>query len=75
MDFSEFLEPLDVRFEEIGNSKSSFGNIITKYTRKENFPAIEGYQIAIIGVGEDRGAVRNDGCGRAPILSARNFTS
>jgi formiminoglutamase len=67
MDISVFLDPLDPsRSDEYISQKSAFGNIITKYTDVERFPDIEGYHIAIIGVGEDRGAVHNDGTARAP---------
>ena len=67
MDISVFLKPLDAsKFNYSGNQKTAFGNVITKYTQQEKFPDIEGYQIAIIGVGEDRGAVHNDGTCNAP---------
>ncbi len=67
MDISIFLEPLDPdRFDVYENKKASFGHVITKFTDAEKFPDVEGYQLAIIGAGEERGAVHNDGTGRAP---------
>lgn len=69
MDISIFLKPLDAsKFNYSGNQKTALGNVITKYTQQEKFPDIEGYQLAIIGVGEDRGAVHNDGTGNAPDI-------
>ncbi len=73
MTISTLLEPLDKRFETIGVEKSSLGSIIKKYTDENNFPDIEGYHIAIIGVGEERGSVRNDGCGMAPDMIREKF--
>ncbi len=69
MDISVFMEPLDpLKFDQYGNQKNAFGHVITKFTKAENFPELEGYNLAIIGVGEDRGAVRNDGSCRAPDI-------
>ena len=69
MDISVFLEPLDPeRFGNYGDQKTTFGNVITKNINAEKFPDTEGYHIAIIGVGEDRGSVHNDGAGRAPDI-------
>lgn len=69
MDISVFLEPLDpIKFDQYGNQKTALGHIITKYTNAKNFPDLDGYHLAIVGVGEDRGAVRNDGACRAPDI-------
>ena len=74
MDISSFLIPLDpAKFDQYNNQKSSFGNIITRFIDENKFPDIEGYHIAIIGVGEDRGAVRNDGTGNAPDIVREKF--
>jgi arginase family enzyme len=62
MTLSELLVPLDARFENIGASKGALGNIIVKYSGDNRFPDIEGFHLAIIGVGEERGAIRNAGC-------------
>jgi formiminoglutamase len=69
MDISVFFSPL--RQEQFGiyeNQKTSLGYKVKKFLVQENFPDPEGYDIAIIGVPEDRGSVRNDGCGRAPDI-------
>lgn len=76
MDISVFLQPLDKqKFEHYGNQKSDFGNVVTKFDDQEKFPEIEGYHIAIIGIGEDRGSVRNDGCGNAPDIIRQKLYS
>jgi arginase family enzyme len=41
----------------------ALGSTIAAYTKENNLPAFEGAQIAIIGIGEDRGSVDNQGCG------------
>ncbi len=67
MNISVFLEPLDpLKFDHFGKQKAALGSVITKHTQSDLFPDIEGYHIAIIGVGEDRGSVHNDGTGNAP---------
>ena len=73
MDISAFLEPLDPGFDDYKSKKAAFGNVVKKYTDKDNFPDIEGYHIALIGIGEDRGAVHNDGCGSAPDIIRQKF--
>ncbi len=67
MDLSSYFLPLDLlQFDASEEKKSIFGNKIRKYLKGETFPDFLGYDIAIIGVGEDRGSVRNDGCYEAP---------
>jgi formiminoglutamase len=67
MDISVFLDPLDpARFDIYEGQKASLGHIIRKYTDADKFPDVEGYHIAIIGVGEERGSVHNDGTAKAP---------
>jgi formiminoglutamase len=74
MDISVFLEPLDPeKFDIYQNQKSSLGNAIKKYTDAEKFPDTEGYHLAIIGVGEERGAIHNNGTGGAPDSVRKKF--
>ncbi len=69
LEIADFLDPLDPqRFDQNQNNKSLMGSLIRKYTDQTHFPSLEGCDIAIIGVGEDRGSVHNDGCGRAPDI-------
>lgn len=68
MDISAFLNP--VKEEVIENShlthKKQLGNTITIFKNEENFPNLEGYQVAILGVEEERYAVDNEGCKAGP---------
>ena len=68
MDISAFLNP--VKEEVIENChlthKKQLGNTIEIFKNEENFPNLEGFQIAIIGVEEERYAVDNEGCKAAP---------
>ena len=76
MEISDFFDPLDrVRFGNYEDQKSSLGSIVTKYLDVEFFPSLEGVHIAIIGVEEDRGSVKNDGCAQAPDLVREKFYS
>jgi len=64
----DFFEPIDdkiVQFSDQAN-RSLLGNCINKYSVKEEFPDIHVAQLAIIGVGEDRNALGNQGCAMAP---------
>lgn len=76
MEISDFFDPLDrVRFGNYEDQKSSLGSIVTKYLDVEFFPSLEDVHIAIIGVEEDRGSVKNDGCAQAPDLVREKFYS
>lgn len=68
MNISAFLNP--VKEEVIENShlthKKQIGNTITIFKNEEDFPDLEGYQVALLGVEEERNAVDNEGCKDAP---------
>ena len=68
MDISAFLNP--VKEEVIENShlthKKQIGNTITIFKNEEDFPNLEGFQVAILGVEEERYAVDNEGCKAGP---------
>ncbi len=69
------MEP-EIYFEPIASSLSGFfqqssnnlrlGDVLEAYVEKEKFPSLEGVQIALIGVNEDRKSVDNKGCAEAP---------
>ena len=67
MDISTYLEPISVENIKISNDtgRIRLADIIFKYTDENNFPDLEQIDIAIIGVGEDRGTL-NKGCDTAP---------
>ena len=68
MDISAFLNP--VKEEVIENChlthKKQLGTTLTIFKNEEDFPELEGFQIAIIGVEEERYAVDNEGCKAGP---------
>ena len=63
----EYFTPLNLsKFGESKNeSPFSYENIIKKYSYVDDFPSIENINIAIVGIGEDRNAINNEGCGLA----------
>lgn len=68
MEIGAFLNP--VKEEVIENNhlthKKQIGNTITIFKNEEDFPDLEGYQVAILGVEEERNAIDNEGCKDAP---------
>jgi len=67
-DIAHFFSPIDVN--DITNglqlSESQFGNTFTIFTDIDNFPELEGKDIAIVGVCEDRNSENNTGSNMAP---------
>ena len=69
MDLSLYFKPLNPDlFGAAIEQKNCLGSVVQKFIDPEKFPDFSSYDIAIIGVEEDRGAVHNDGCGRAPDI-------
>ena len=69
MDISDFFEPLDPgEFHETGDTAGQvrLGNQIRIYSDINDFPDYTSFDIALIGVMEDRRAVDNEGCALAP---------
>ncbi len=68
MDISAFLNP--VKEEVIENChlthKKQLGNTLNIFKNEEEFPELEGFQVAILGVEEERYAVDNEGCKDGP---------
>ncbi len=68
MDISVFLNPVGSEVFENSrlNHPKQIGNTITVYKDEDDFPDLEGFQIALVGVEEERNAVDNEGCKDAP---------
>ena len=64
MDISIFLEPVAEKCfsATYRPGKKTLGETITIYRNEDEFPNLEGVDLAIIGVKEERGAVDNKGC-------------
>ena len=68
MEISAFLNP--VKEEVVENShlthKKQLGNTITIFKNEDDFPNLEGFNVSILGVEEERYAVDNEGCKAGP---------
>nr|MBA3665166.1 formimidoylglutamase [Bacteroidota bacterium] len=73
-DIAHFFTPIDINFiTDVASLKElQFGNVFTIHSAPDNFPELDGIDIAIIGVAEDRNAENNLGCSLAPD-SVRTF--
>lgn len=66
MNFTEYLDPVSKSFEDNSLYIKKMGEVITKHFSPSHFPDINKTQIAIIGVPEERQAINNKGCSKAP---------
>jgi arginase family enzyme len=74
MDISSYFQPLEkLPYESDEDQRSILRDKVKRYVKGTAFPDISGYDMAIIGVGEDRGSVRNDGCNDAPDRIREKF--
>ncbi|NOX86668.1 MAG: formimidoylglutamase [Chlorobi bacterium] len=70
MEISHYFEPVDLEGHQYfkQTDKNKLGNLINVYQQKDDFPDLEDVSIAIIGVTEDRAALQNKGCRKAPDI-------
>jgi len=75
MEFIEFLEPVDPAITGMDKLEHPLmlGRLLRVFTKESGFPDFDGIQLAIIGVGEDRNALGNKGCGLAPDYVRKNL--
>jgi formiminoglutamase len=68
MDAEIYFEPISPVLSNFldENEPNSICKLISAYTEKGKFPSLEGVQIALIGINEDRRALENQGCAEAP---------
>lgn len=69
MDIPAFFEPIDLgEFPYTGETSAQYrlGNMIRIFSDNRDFPDYTSFDIALIGVKEDRSAVNNEGCSLAP---------
>lgn len=67
MDISIYFEPIPVELIDLSvPEKTLIANICRAYTIEGQFPETADYDIALIGIPDDRGAVGNEGCADAP---------
>ncbi|MCO4292792.1 formimidoylglutamase [Solitalea sp. MAHUQ-68] len=74
MNLSDFLSPINIDSIIPANGYEAFnlGSTIKIYAQGSEFPDFEGLNIALVGVEEDRLAINNAGCSKAPD-SVRSF--
>ena len=68
MDLSGYFEPIDSAIVDFHSEpfRPMLGDEIRAYTADAGFPDLEGAQLALLGVKEDRGSVDNRGCAEGP---------
>ena len=74
--FEEYFQPLTtdvISHPESRQVADLLADKVSAYTSVGRFPDIEGIRIALFGVGEERGAIDNDGCSRGADFIRRYF--
>ncbi|MFO8086354.1 MAG: formimidoylglutamase [Bacteroidales bacterium] len=68
MDLSIYFEPVAVQIAESNGAlpEKRIADVITAYTPGQEFPDPHGFDIALIGVQEERNVWLNQGCAKAP---------
>ena len=68
LDFSEFFQPVDIVKIAGGRNflSTQFGALLRTHTAETGWPEMEGVQLVLIGVNEDRRSMHNHGCAIAP---------
>ncbi|MES2680177.1 MAG: formimidoylglutamase, partial [Bacteroidota bacterium] len=67
-DIAQFFSPVNIE-EVLGNvslKELQFGSLFSIHDGRDNFPELEGIDLAIVGVGESRNSGNNGGCELAP---------
>lgn len=68
MDIDIYFDPIDLSGYEFSDKtkRKRLGDIVSAFNSPKNFPDLNGKDMAIIGVLEDRNSVLNEGCAKAP---------
>lgn len=63
-----YFEPIDLSGYDYADKahRKRLGDVVRAFHAEAAFPELEGIDIAILGVNEDRAAVNNKGCAKAP---------
>ena len=74
MEINMFLDPIDEKcfVANVRPGKNTLGETITIFRNEDEFPSLEGVQLALVGIKDERGAIDNHGCedGIDPIRKA-----
>jgi arginase family enzyme len=68
MDLSLYFSPIELADHnpDIQSNRYKLVNLVNAYVDENSFPEIDDASIALLGVGEDRGALENIGCSNGP---------
>ncbi len=68
MDINIYFNPISMAGYEYADRthKKRMGDVVRSYSKEGAFPDLEGIDIALIGVNEERNAYNNQGCAMAP---------
>jgi arginase family enzyme len=74
MDISQYFEPINTEnfFFHQFEATRRYGNTIPRYDEDGQFPDLKQAKIALLGVGEERNAINNAGCGKG-MDNIRNY--
>jgi formiminoglutamase len=77
MDISVYFEPIQLKGFHYSEktSRKLIGDVVRAYLKPGDFPSLEQADLAIIGVGEERNAIFNTGCGLGPDAIRKEFYS
>jgi len=67
-DISIYFESISSKALDIAYDGNQLGSLLKTYSKDGDFPTLEGINLAIIGVMDDRRCVNNSGCAHAPDL-------
>ena len=74
MEINMFLDPVDEKcfVANVRPGKNTLGETISIFRNEDEFPSLEGVQLALVGIKDERGAIDNHGCedGIDPIRKA-----
>ena len=74
MEINMFLDPVDEKcfVANVRPGKNTLGETITIFRNEDEFPSLEGVQLALVGIKDERGTIDNHGCedGIDPIRKA-----
>jgi len=75
MDFELYFDPVDEQIikKDFQAYTNAIGTKIRTYFSASEFPSLEGIDIALIGVKEERGCLRNEGTALAPDYVRKHF--
>jgi formiminoglutamase len=75
MDISIYFEPIQLKgYQPAEKSRRKLmGDVVKAYTEQGGFPALEGADLAFVGIGEERQSFFNTGCGQGPDAIRKEF--